>query len=147
MFLGSLDLVLFQQFLVEFLHIMVRGNRHEKIPADRSDLVLYIALFPASLGIAEPDLETVMRAEPGKQFGLYDLLADPSSDARGIVEYQQMWNTANILEDVLQPLAYTFSCFTAEDLAESVITEREGSGQVFPAYTVRIFMFLLSPLP
>ena len=121
----SLNLVLVQQLLIEFLNVMVCGNRHKEIPTVRADLILNIAFLPVGLGIAEPNLESIMGAEPGEQFGFNDLFADPAADAGGIVEYQQLRNPADIFEDVFQSLADTFSCFTAKDLTETVIAVRK----------------------
>ncbi len=62
------------------------------ITAHVADFVFDVAFLMAGIGIAEDDLETVMRFEARETFGYSDVFADATSDAAGVIEDSRVGN-------------------------------------------------------
>lgn len=123
----------FQELAVVGPEIMDFGDGDEEIGTDIADLALHVALLVTSVRVAELHAAAVMRTEPLEQLGLMYLAADAPANTRGIVEDQERWDTADVLEDVPEALADTFCRLTAEYLREPVVAVGERDGQVLHA--------------
>ena len=88
----------------------LRGRRrHHQVAAQEADRVLRASLLPTGIGVVEPRLEAVMRAEQREQPRLGDGPVDPAvADPGGVVEHQHAGNHASMGEHPVQSMAHAF---------------------------------------
>ena len=88
----------------------LRGRRrHHQVAAQETDRVLRASLLPAGIGVAEPRLEAVVRAEQREQPRLGDGPVGPAvADPGGVAEHQHAGDHAGIGEHLVQAMAHAF---------------------------------------
>lgn len=122
-----------QQYVVVLLDAVHFGDRDEEIGPYIANFALHIALLIPGIGIAEADPASIVRMETLEKLGFMDFVTYPAADTGGVVEYQKSRHTADVLEDILQSLADTFSRLTAKHLHKAVVAVGKGHRQVFHA--------------
>ena len=88
----------------------LRGRRrHHQVAAQETDRVLGTALLVPGIRVAEPRLETVVRAEQREQPRLGDGPVGPAvADPGGVVEHQHAGDHAGMGEHLVQAMAHAF---------------------------------------
>ena len=119
---------------------MIRRYRDKQVTPGRSYFIFDMTFFVSGIWVAETDPEAIVGTKTGEQLRFMDLVHDPAADAGGIVENQEGGNPSDVVEDVHEALADTLCSLATEYLAETVIAEREGNREVFPAHTIGIFV-------
>ena len=122
---SGLLLMFAQKSAVVFFDVMVRRHWNKQISPGRSDLVFDVPFLVSRIRITEADLKAVMSTEAGKEFCLMDLIHDSATDTGCVIEYKKLRYTADVVEDIHQPLADTLRCLSAEHLAVTIIAVRE----------------------
>ena len=115
-------------------------NRHKEVCPVIIHLAFHISLFPSRIRVTEPDTEMVMSTKTGKKFCFVNHITDPASNTSSIIKDQQWRYATNEFKDIKQPLADTFSRFTAEYLTVSIIAVRERYSKIFLSDQFSVFI-------
>ena len=81
-----------------------------------------------------------MSTKTGKKFCFVNHITDPASNTSSIIKDQQWRYATNEFKEIKQPLADTFSRFTAEYLSVSIIAVRERYSKIFLSDQFSVFI-------